>query len=296
MGLKTLALALVATAAVAAASCTSVSRSDAKSPQPPLITSRLSGAQGVDVVLVPGLAGGDLAWRETAIHLAATHRVHEIRIAGLAGNSGAGPSSIRELAEALATYIRDRAIKPVIVIGHSAGGVAALDLGINHPDFVSRVVVIDALPFMSANSGSTVVDEALRTKAVQETTAILSESPTAFAERMHSQAKGGVGSQAAAQKISLDSAQSLRSTYAALFGDLMTLDLRPKIKRIRSPVIVIFADQAPHGAPPGHMKKRYAGQYQGIEARLIEIPNARHYVMLDQPTNFLSAVDAAVGE
>jgi pimeloyl-[acyl-carrier protein] methyl ester esterase len=260
----------------------------------PNVTSRISGSGPTDIVLMPGLAGGNVAWRETVKHLQSTHRVHEIRVAGLAGNPGEGPRSVGALTQELASYLRAHTDVPATVVGHSAGGVAALQLAMEYPDLVRGIVIVDALPFMSANMGSAKVDEDLRGVAGRKVVEIESEPQGAFVERMQSQANEAVSSRSAAQQIAADSAQSNRSTYAALFGDVMTLDLRPRMAGISVPVTVIFADQAPHGAPPGHMKRRYQEQYKGIQARYVEIQNARHYVMLDQPAEFLSALDMAI--
>jgi len=260
------------------------------------ITAEITGTGTTDLVLVPGLSGGDVSWQETAVRLSDRYRVHRLRIAGLEGPVGdaPAPSSIGAVAEALTSYIQRNSSRPVMLVGHSAGGVAVLMATLQKPDLVARVIIVDALPFMSANRGSTSVDEELRGKVGAEVRDMRAEDAAAFEKRMRAQASSAVGNPDTAARIAQGGARSHRDTYAALYESLSTTDLRAEVASLRPPLTVIFADQSPLGAPAGYMARRYREQYASSRATLVEITDARHYLMLDQPREFAEALDAAL--
>jgi len=49
--------------------------------------------QGSDVILIPGLASSAHVWDATVAHLAATHRVHVVQVAGFAGSPAGSNAS-----------------------------------------------------------------------------------------------------------------------------------------------------------------------------------------------------------
>lgn len=270
--------------------------SSARDTAPDVLGATVTGSGPSDVILIPGLSGSDLPWKATAARLSDRYRVHVIRIPGLghADEAKVAPQSLAELADDLAAYLQSRARLPATVVAHSAGGVAALRLAAQHPQLMERLVVVDALPFMSQNQGAKQVDDAWRERARTEAAAIRADSDAAFLQRVTQQATGSMADAQAAQAIAVQSARSDKATYAAMMADLMTTDLRPQVSSITVPTTVIFADQVPLGAPEGHMARRYTEQYAGSRAQLVPVGPARHYLMLDQPEQFAKALDAAL--
>ncbi|RYG26922.1 MAG: alpha/beta fold hydrolase, partial [Burkholderiales bacterium] len=104
--------------------------------------------KGPDVVLIPGLASSDDVWDATVKQLSATHRVHALQVKGFAGEP-AGPNAdgpvLEPLVEEVAAYAA-KLDKPAI-IGHSLGGLMAIEIAAKHPASVDRVMIVDALPF-----------------------------------------------------------------------------------------------------------------------------------------------------
>jgi pimeloyl-[acyl-carrier protein] methyl ester esterase len=79
--------------------------------------------------------------------------------------------------------------------------------------------------------------------------------------------------------------------------ELGALDLRERLAGLQPAVTVVYADQTSLGAPPGWMKKVYQGQYASLARppTLVEIADARHFLMLDQPQSFVAALLRFVG-
>jgi pimeloyl-ACP methyl ester carboxylesterase len=77
---------------------------------------------------------------------------------------------------------------------------------------------------------------------------------------------------------------------------VMTTDLRPEMSRIRRPVLLIAPD-APAGVAGDRFRQRYEQQFAPIpEHRIIFVPNARHFVMLDNHAAVLAAINAFLNE
>ena len=82
-----------------------------------------------------------------------------------------------------------------------------------------------------------------------------------------------------------------RTTADALM-EVMATDLRPEMSRIRAPVLLI-APGAPAGVAADRFRQRYEQQFAPIaEHQVVFVPNARHFVMLDNQEAVLSEMDA----
>jgi pimeloyl-ACP methyl ester carboxylesterase len=79
---------------------------------------------------------------------------------------------------------------------------------------------------------------------------------------------------------------------ANALADDLTLDLRPGLAQISTPLTLLFPDYVPLGAPPGANAKMYGAAYTALPGiKLVPIANSLHFIMLDQPTQFDAAVD-----
>jgi len=83
------------------------------------------------------------------------------------------------------------------------------------------------------------------------------------------------------------------SAFANALADDMTLDLRPGLAAITTPITLVYPDYAPIGVPKGATDGVYHAAYTGAKkATLVPIENSPHFVMLDQPALFNTALDA----
>jgi pimeloyl-ACP methyl ester carboxylesterase len=122
----------------------------------------LGGPAGAPVVVaVHGLGGSALNWGLLAPRLAATHRVLAVDLFGH-GRSGVpvGPGGLAADRRMLHRLLTEVVGEPVVLIGHSMGGVLALRHTADHPDTVDRLVVLGAP--VPAGSGRT--DRVMLTK------------------------------------------------------------------------------------------------------------------------------------
>ena len=253
---------------------------------------------GSPVVLIPGLSTSRAVWDGIAPELARNHKVILVQVNGFGGDDpGANlkPGVLDGIGADLSEYITAHRLPPVQVIGHSMGGLAALEFARAHPDQVARVMVVDALPFFAVlmNPGATV--DAVRPVAEIMRNRIAASygkpaDPAAIEANVRSLA---LKPESIARMTKWTAAADPRVTAQALYEDLTT-DIRPELAKIGTHVTVIvpWSDK---GFGEEHTLGFYKKQYAGLpNAAFVGIGDAGHFVMLDQPGRFADEVNKFV--
>lgn len=281
--------ALIVVAAAASAASSDNSR---LFPNSQLVTSdRISVevvGKGPDIVLIPGLASSSSVWQHTAERLRDHYRLHIIQVAGFAGASpranATGPVVAPTVA-AIASYITAAKLSRPAIIGHSLGGLMALELAADHPASVGKIFVVDALPFYTeifAGPDATVA--ATQPIAAAMGAKMLAASDTEFAASAAQTASFMATSKEDQARVAGWSAASTRQTMIAAMQEDMTTDFRPRIQSIDAPVMVIY--EAPLKSL---VEKDYAPLKHGT--LIAEPAGVKHFVMYDDPAGFDKAVD-----
>lgn len=250
--------------------------------------------QGPDVILIPGLASSGAVWDATVKQLSPNHRVHVIQVKGFAG-APAGVNADGPVITPLATELADYAARldhPAI-IGHSIGGLMALKIAAAKPDAISRILIVDALPFYSLLYGPTATAEAALPFAEKARAQIIGLSDADFAAGQAQTAAMMSNSEAARPLITDWSLKSNRHTMAQAMYDAMIDDARPLLPQINARVSVLYAWDETMGQPQEMADTLFHGAYASLPAAtLTRIDGSFHFIMLDQPAAFAAAVDA----
>lgn len=242
---------------------------------------------GPDLVLVPGLGSSPETWSLVKESLAKDYRLHLVHVAGFAGRPAQGdPAQILANAEAeIIRHLDCRKVPSALYAGHSMGGFLGLMLGADHPDRITRVVVVDSLPFLPliynpganpANTGQIVADTR---------SGLLAQDRDSFAESQRRGVMSLVKNPAWQGKVADWSIASDRASFAAAIYALMTTDMRPRLAEVTVPVRVIAA--ANSYAPRARIEPLYRTAYAGTpDMQLAVIEDSFHFVMFDQPEAF----------
>lgn len=259
------------------------------------ITVTVTG-KGPDVVLIPGLASSGAVWDETVKQLAPTHRVHVVQVAGFAGAPVGGNAEgpvVEPVVEAVDAYIKANHLKSPAVIGHSMGGFTGLLLARRHPEDVSRLMVVDSLPFFAALFSPTATVESMKPQAAAMRDATIALSAEAFANQQTMTAMGLAKSPEGQKLIKQWSIDSSRPVMARALYDLLTTDVRAELPAIKTPTTLLYPYDAAMGAPTAMIDKTYGDAYAALPGvTLKRIDDSRHFIMFDQPKAFADAVDA----
>lgn len=264
---------------------------------------RVDGEGPRDIILIPGLSSSPEVWESTVAHLGSGWRVHRVHIQGFAGaepkDNAEGPVSA-PVAEDLARYIREAGLKDPVVVGHSMGGTIALMLAARHPDAVSKVMVVDMVPFMGAmfaTPGTNPTAESVTPIADQIHAQMLNSPEAAYRAQAAQTVAAMVRNEAAEPMILADTAASDRTVSANAYRELIVTDLRPELARITVPTEVVYVPFDFPGMTPETTDMIYRMSFTGLEGvTLTRIDDAAHFVFLDQPEAFFARLDAFLGE
>ncbi|EBW6088176.1 alpha/beta hydrolase [Atlantibacter hermannii] len=249
---------------------------------------------GSDVILIPGLASSRDVWAGLAADLRQRHRVHVVELAGFASTpaiSNPNEKVIAPAVDALAEYIRTQHINAPAIIGHSLGGEIALMLAARHPDQAGRLMIVDALPFYTLMIDPTATSETAVSQATATRDWLLAQSPE---QRMVSQKVSVarlVKTEAVRPALVAAGINSDRKTVADAVYELMITDLRPELLRIKAPIEIVYAYDPLFGVPAARVDAMYRQAYASApDTHFTRIDNSFHFIMLDQPEQFSSAV------
>ena len=102
-----------------------------------------SGRDAPPVVLVHGLGTSDRWWIPTIPVLAERYRVLAVDLVGF-GRSAGQPVQLDAAADELAAWAAAIGLERATWVGHSMGGLVAIDLAARYPALVERLVLVDA--------------------------------------------------------------------------------------------------------------------------------------------------------
>lgn len=102
--------------------------------------------QGIPLVILHGLFGLSDNWQTLAKYLSQKYHVYlpDLR------NHGRSPHSeefnYAVMAEDLREFITDNQLQNVVLLGHSMGGKVAMNLALEYPNLLSKLIVVDIAP------------------------------------------------------------------------------------------------------------------------------------------------------
>lgn len=292
--LANLAPARAQTAAAAAPAATAAT-ADVRRPHVSLVTS----GDGPAVVLIPGLASPRAVW-DGVLPTLTGHRVHAVQLNGFGGDepgANLAPGLLDGAVEDLHAAVTEAKSGPVSVVGHSLGGLLGLLWAKRYPGDIARLMLVDSLPFFAATFAPPGMD--LTAEMVQPRAAMLRDAmaatygkpvdPAAIAQQTQRMAiKPASVAQVGAWAAKADP----RVTAEALYEDLTT-DLRGDLPAIRTPITLVHPWNARQELDRDEADAFYRRQFAGApNVRFVEISDSGHFVMLDQPKGFATALTA----
>jgi pimeloyl-ACP methyl ester carboxylesterase len=254
--------------------------------------------RGPDVVLIPGLdALASDVWNGVIADVPG-YRYHVVQVAGFGGvpaggNAGDGPV-VEPVAGEIARYIEETRLEKPAVIGLSMGGSLAMLVASRHPALVSKVLIVDMVPFggvFFGRPGSITKSEDARAIAENRRNRILSETEDARRTRNAAMVGEMIRSEGRRKNILEHGLLSDRTVTARAFSELIVLDLRQELARFHGPFTVLYVHAPLIPLSAEETDRLYATSYAAIpQAKLVRIPDSYHFIMLDQPERFARAV------
>jgi pimeloyl-ACP methyl ester carboxylesterase len=258
---------------------------------------------GAPVVFIPGLGSPRAAWDAIAPALAKSHTVYLVQVNGFGGDDpGANlkPAALDGIVADLSAYLLREKTGKVRLVGHSMGGLASLMFARAHPDQVERVMVVDAVPYfpvLLARGGPMPSHEQIDSLAAMMRDRVAAR----FGKPVDPESvKGDVDALAVKPESRVlmekwSAAADPRVVGELLYEDMST-DMRPALASLAMPITVVVPwTEAPVGKD--RTLAFYAKQYETApKVAFVDIAEAGHFVMLDQPERFAQAGKAFVAK
>jgi 3-oxoadipate enol-lactonase len=241
---------------------------------------------GRDLVVLHSLLADRHAFDPVLETLAAKHRVTLINLPGFHGSA---PTPLA-LMDAYLAAIEDgfdefHIANDAMLIGNGFGGTVALAFALAHPERISKLVVSDAAACFPPEGRQAFA--VMANKVAENGLGAVAEIA---AKRVHSPAYLEAHPEAVETRKQV-LLQIDRKAFAAACKILQETDLTPLLHHMHVPTLVVCGalDQA---TPPA-LNKVVAEKIAG--ARYIELPGCGHCPPLEQPEQFIAAIQDFVG-
>lgn len=261
----------------------------------PVLRVEVSGT-GRPMVFVPGLTCGGDVWRDAVAHYAGRHECHVVTLGGFAGRPRFEGPFLDQARDSLLAYLRAARLASPVIVGHSLGGVLAMELAIAAPDAVGPLVIVDALPFLGAAGDSTATEESARRAMEPMRRMIGGQTQEAYAafQRQAPYLRGMVAPGPEQERVVQWAVTSDPRSVADAMFDTGTRDLRAKLAAVRSPMLVLgswygYREYSTRAAVEATFRSQFA---KAPRWTLALADTARHFVMLDSPAWTWARIDA----
>ena len=191
------------------------------------------------IVFIPGFASSGDVWNETKSNFENDFTCYTLTMAGFAGVASQPNASFKNWEAEIVKFIVDSKINKPIIVGHSMGGGLALAIAADYPDLITSIVVVDALPCLSAVS-----DPFFKSKADVDCSPFVNQMTAMPSEQFYIAQKSMIArlSDTTEKQDTIVnwSVKSDRNTFGSMYCDFSNTDLRDKIATITCPTLVLL--------------------------------------------------------
>ena len=249
----------------------------------------LDRGKGRPIVLLHGVTLSGVSWHYQILDLADDHRVLAVDTRGH-GDSKPGSDTwgIEGLATDLVQLLEALDLRDVVLVGHSMGGMAALQFAVDHPDVLAERV--DGLVLMSTAAGP--MSRLLGFKALTR----LVTPPARHGLRIASRIPGGIfpsndlsylifrlghGHGADPAHVELNRTMTAATplhVLGELLSGILTFDVRDRLDAVKVPALVVAGTR--DVLTPPYTARALADALP--DAELVVLQGAGHMVMLER--------------
>jgi pimeloyl-ACP methyl ester carboxylesterase len=240
------------------------------------------------LIFIPGFACSGHVWDETVQQLAAGNTCYTITFKGFAGAAPQADPQLSTWIADLAAFIKDNHIEKPVIVGHSLGGIMAMWLAAGHPDLVSKIVVVDALPCLPAlrNPAFKVQEHRGCDALVKQFTGIADEQ---FAAMQKRSIPAMLADSSMRDTVVNWSITSDRTTFGQIYCQLMNTDLRTSIAHIKCPALVLLEPSFKQ------MEAVVNEQYKLLPDKTIKYADkGLHFIMFDDKDWYMSQLKSFI--
>ncbi|WGK65777.1 alpha/beta fold hydrolase [Croceiramulus getboli] len=245
---------------------------------------------GDPILLFPGFSCTQEVWKETIATLSEQYECHAFTFAGFGEVPPIDSPWLDTIKEQLLQYVTSNHLEQPHLLGHSLGGTLSLWLAAEHGDQFGELVVVDALPAM----GALMIPNFKAEHIAYDTPynkQMLAMSEEAFGQMAVQMATGMTTDESKRTKIANWIEQTDRETYVYGYTDLLKMDMREGLPKIKNKVTLLAAT-VPYGRAAA--EQTYKTQYEGLkDYELHFAEGSAHFIMFDKPEWFKDQITQA---
>ncbi|WP_439889179.1 alpha/beta fold hydrolase [Pseudomonas sp. MBLB4123] len=242
--------------------------------------------QGAPLLLVHGLGSSTRDWEYQIPTLAARYRVVALDLRGHGRSDKPRERySIAGFAEDVAALIEHLQLDKVHLVGISMGGMIGFQLGVDRPELLRSLCIVNSAPEVKARRPGDYLEIAKRwslSRLLSLDTIAKGLGRLLFPRPEQAELR---------RKIEERWPRNDKRAYLASLDAIIGWGVRERLARITCPTLVISADR---DYTPVAQKQAYVDEM--LDARLLVIENSRHATPLDQPQCFNSSLLAFLDE
>jgi pimeloyl-ACP methyl ester carboxylesterase len=234
---------------------------------------------GDPVVLIHGMPTWGYVWRDLMVDLAQACRVlvPDLLGYGFSDKRDVFDRSIAKQAEAIDQWMTAIGVDRAVLVGHDIGGGVALRLATMFPRRVDRLVLLDSVAYDSWPNEAMLQLGHPGTRKRIPAHALVGLLKLALRQSFATPASGELLDALLAPYTTEVGKLSMVRNASALNTN-HTMELAPLLPKLDVPTLIVWG-QEDRVQPISH-GERLAWDIPG--ARLVRVPGARHYVMIDQ--------------
>jgi len=238
---------------------------------------------GRSVFFFPGFACTGEVWDETIPEISKDYKCYVFTFAGFGNVPPLKGNWLKTIQEEIVDFIKDEKIENPVLVGHSFGGTLSYSLAIFHPDLFAQIIAVDALPGLAALMIPGYDGEEIPYENPYSTQ-LLNMKEEEFNFMVAQQVQFMCLNQDKHSFLSEMIKAADRNTYVNGYIDMMNVDIRADMDKIKIPVTVLAATFPDLET----VKKTYEDQFKKLPSADIRYAeNAAHFIMFDQPDWFL---------
>ncbi len=242
--------------------------------------------EGDPLLFIHGLGSSTQDWQNQIDYFSKKHQVILFDVRGHGqSEKPPGPYSIPVFAEDTATLIEHLNVGPLPIVGLSMGGMIALQLTIDRPDLVSRLVTVNCLPEFVPRTAKERLNVwqrffVLRILGMQKIGKILSKRMFPKPEHAHIR-------DTFVRRWSKNDPRAYRDAMRAIVG----WSIMDQIENISCPALTLASNN-----DYSSVAEKQAFTRKLKQGRIVVIDDARHALPVERPDEFNAALDQFLSE
>lgn len=252
--------------------------------------------KGDTMFLIPGASCSGNVWNDMVAKYKENYQIHVITLAGYGGAKPiASETILQDVKSQLIQYIKNQKTDNSILIGHSIGGFTSLLMAIDEEDIVSKIIIVDSLPFLAGASNPAMTEELVKSSYGMLKQMYMPMDSLTLRNTLKQTLNGMMRNKEKIDFVLNDAAKSDRRTLGYTMFEMMSTDIRDNIKSIKTPTLVLTnwngtIPQFPNFTEADKLKM-YQAQYKNCSSCTVKIiDKAEHFIMLDNPSAFYQEV------